>query len=384
MAPQTRIEETVPTTLPDDFGEWDSGAGAPPSTLPDDFEGFDSGPVAVLESPAPKAVALPPAVIKTPDFPAMRTAAVKPAPAPTPAPAPAPAPSSRKAERAARHAQPVARARAEEVPAPRPIHQVKAEPVAKETGKSKKTMVIAGIGAAVLVIVLLAVLIPMMRRKPAANSNLVVVSHPVMTQPGTEAPLDQPVTKPAAATQVQQTSTASTVATPAPTNQAPAVKSDLMNSQLSAPSRISRDLKNQDNEAAPSSNFAAGGLEGLGGSGGGVGAGMGSHAAPNVKFAAPKFVTISSGVAQGMLIQRTTPNYPAIAKTARVAGTVVLEATISKSGSIQSVKAVSGPEMLRQAAVDAVRAWRYKPYMLDNQPIEMQTTVNVVFSLGGS
>jgi protein TonB len=382
MAPQTRIEETVPSTLPDDFGEWDGGvAAAPPSTLPDDFEGFDSGPAAVLESPAPKAVAVPPAVTKTPDFPAMRSPVVK--PTPTPAPTPAPVQMSRKAERAARHAQPVARAKAEEVPAPRPIHQVKAEPVATETGKSKKTMVIAGIGAAVLVIVLLAVLIPMMRRKPAANSNLVVVSHPVMSQPGTEAPLDQPVTKPVAATPLQQTTTAATVATPAPTTPVP-VKSDLMNSQLNAPSRISKDLKNQDSEAAPSSNFAAGGLEGLGGSGGGVGAGMGSHAAPNVKFASPKFVTISSGVAQGMLVQRTTPNYPAIAKTARVAGTVVLEATISKSGSIESVKAVSGPEMLRQAAVDAVRSWRYKPYMLDNQPIEMQTTVNVVFSLGGS
>jgi protein TonB len=155
-----------------------------------------------------------------------------------------------------------------------------------------------------------------------------------------------------------------------------------MDKQLNAPSRIS--LKNQGQEAAPSTNFAAGGLEGLGGSGVGVGAGMGSHSAPNVKFAQPKFVTISSGVAQGMLVSRTTPNYPAIAKTARVAGTVVLEATISKTGTIESVKAVSGPEMLRQAAVDAVRSWRYKPYMLDNQPIEMQTTVNVVFSLGGS
>jgi len=209
------------------------------------------------------------------------------------------------------------------------------------------------------------------------------VSQPVMTQPGvgTESPLDKPVTKPTAATAAQQQTPA---ATPAPANQAPAqqAQSDAMDRQLNAASRIS--LKKGDNEAAPTGNFAAGGLENLGGAGGAVGAGLGSHAAPNVKFAQPKFVTISSGVAQGMLIQRTTPNYPSIAKTARVAGTVVLEATISKSGSIESVKAVSGPEMLRQAAVDAVRSWRYKPYMLDNQPIEMQTTVSVVFSLGGS
>ena len=382
MAPQ-RIEETVPNTLPDDFGEWDGGAtgATPPTTLPDDFEGFDSGPTPVLEAPAPKAVALPPTVTKTPDFPAMRSPAVKPAPAP----APAPAPVSRKAERAARHAQPVARAKAEEMPAPRAIRPVpvSAVPEATETGKSKKTMMMAGIGAAVLVIVLLFVLIPMMRRKPAPNNNVVAVSHPVVTQPGTEAPLDQPVTKPAAATpQQQQQATATAPATPAQTYQAP-VQSDAMDRQLNAPSRISKDLKSSDKEAAPTS-FAAGGLEGLGGSNAGVGAGIGSRTAPNVKFAQPKFVTISSGVAQGMLVQRTTPNYPSIAKTARVAGTVVLEATISKNGTIASVKAVSGPEMLRQAAVDAVRSWRYKPYLLDNQPIEMQTTVNGVFSLGGS
>jgi protein TonB len=253
-----------------------------------------------------------------------------------------------------------------------------------ETGKSKKTMMMAGIGAVVLVIVLLAVLIPMMRSKPASKNNVVVVSQPVVTQPGAEAPLDQPATKPAAATPLQQqqqaaASTAAT-ATPAQTAQAP-VPSDLMAKQLNEPSRIS--IKSPDKEAAPTS-FAAGGLEGLGGASSAMGAAIGSHTAPNVKFAQPKFVTISSGVAQGMLIQRSTPNYPAIAKTARVAGTVVLEATISKTGTIESVKAVSGPEMLRQAAVDAVRSWRYKPYMLDNQPIEMQTTVNVVFSLGGS
>jgi protein TonB len=292
---------------------------------------------------------------------------------------------NKKAERAARHVPAVVRAKAEEIPAPRPIQQVKAEPVAAETGKSKKTMMMAGIGAAVLVIILLAVLIPMMRNKPAAKSNVVVVSQPVVTQPGSEAKLDQPVTKPTASTPQQQTTantSANGAATSAPANAGPApVQPDAMDRQLNATSKISLKNGEKDNEAAPAANFAAGGMENLGG---GVGAGLGSHAAPNVKFAQPKIVTISSGVAQGMLIQRTTPIYPSIARTARVAGTVVLEATISKTGSIESVKAISGPEMLRQAAADAVRSWRYKPYLLDNQPIEMQTTVSVVFSLGGS
>lgn len=84
-----------------------------------------------------------------------------------------------------------------------------------------------------------------------------------------------------------------------------------------------------------------------------------------------------------MLIQKTPPVYPAIAKSARVAGTVELHAIIAKNGTIKNLQVVSGPEMLRQAAVDAVRTWRYRPYKLDNEPAEVETTINVVFTLGG-
>jgi len=62
---------------------------------------------------------------------------------------------------------------------------------------------------------------------------------------------------------------------------------------------------------------------------------------------------------------------------------VVLQATISKSGGIENLRVVSGPPMLQQAALDAVRAWRYKPYLLNGDPVEVETTVNVVFNLGG-
>jgi protein TonB len=77
------------------------------------------------------------------------------------------------------------------------------------------------------------------------------------------------------------------------------------------------------------------------------------------------------------------PQYPAIAKAARIQGTVVLQATISKSGSIQNLRVISGPPMLQQAALEAVRSWRYKPYLLNGDPVEVETTVNVVFNLGG-
>ncbi len=76
------------------------------------------------------------------------------------------------------------------------------------------------------------------------------------------------------------------------------------------------------------------------------------------------------------------PPYPAIAKAAGVQGTVILQATISKSGTIENLRVVSGPAMLQQAALDAVKTWRYRPYLLNGQPVEVETTVNVVFSLG--
>jgi protein TonB len=75
--------------------------------------------------------------------------------------------------------------------------------------------------------------------------------------------------------------------------------------------------------------------------------------------------------------------YPPIAKAARVQGTVVLQATISKAGTIENLRVVSGPAMLQQAALDAVKTWRYKPYLLNNEPVEVETTVNVIFTLGG-
>jgi periplasmic protein TonB len=94
-------------------------------------------------------------------------------------------------------------------------------------------------------------------------------------------------------------------------------------------------------------------------------------------------LSISSGVMAGNLLEKTVPLYPPIPKAARIQGTVVLQATISKAGLIQNLRVISGPTMLQQAALNAVRSWRYKPYLLNGEPVEVETTVNVVFSLGG-
>jgi protein TonB len=106
-------------------------------------------------------------------------------------------------------------------------------------------------------------------------------------------------------------------------------------------------------------------------------------AAPPVVRAEPKGPQrISSGVAEGMLLDRVVPVYPPIAREARVQGTVMLEATISTSGTIKNLRVLSGPAMLQQAAIDAVSRWRYRPYLLNSQPVEVETTVSVVFSMG--
>src|ERR1039457_7154178 len=162
------------------------------------------------------------------------------------------------------------------------------------------------------------------------------------------------------------------------------VQSEMMNNQLTAPTRIPHDIKMvAEREAPPTSGFGVAGMEGLGGSSSAVNDSLFGNKGPQVKAAAPKKVNISAGVMQGMLLQKTGPVYPPIAKAARVSGTVVLQATISKTGSIENLRIISGPAMLQQAALDAVRSWRYRPYLLNNDPVEVDTTVNVIFSLGG-
>lgn len=91
---------------------------------------------------------------------------------------------------------------------------------------------------------------------------------------------------------------------------------------------------------------------------------------------------VTSGVAQGQLMKQVPPQYPQQARQLRVEGAVVLQATISKDGSVKSVKVVSGHTLLTKAAVDAVKQWHYKPFTVDGQPVEADTQVKVNFTLG--
>ena len=93
---------------------------------------------------------------------------------------------------------------------------------------------------------------------------------------------------------------------------------------------------------------------------------------------------ISGGVTAGLLIAPIQPLYPPIAKARGTQGTVVIAAIISKTGRIESARVISGPIMLQSAALDAVRAARYRPYLMNGEPTEVETTISINFRMGSS
>jgi protein TonB len=107
----------------------------------------------------------------------------------------------------------------------------------------------------------------------------------------------------------------------------------------------------------------------------------GNTGAPVVHPAVRTPLRVSSGTEEGLIIEKRMPVYPPIAKATGTSGTVTLAAIISKTGTIENLHVISGSMMLQQAALDAVRTWRYRPYLLDGQPVEVETTVSVIFTL---
>jgi protein TonB len=102
---------------------------------------------------------------------------------------------------------------------------------------------------------------------------------------------------------------------------------------------------------------------------------------PDVRKVASGPVRVSAPVVEGLLIRKVTPIYPPIAIATGIEGTVVLQATISRTGSIENLRVMSGPMMLQQAALKAVQQWQYRPYLLNGQPVDVETTINVIFKL---
>lgn len=97
----------------------------------------------------------------------------------------------------------------------------------------------------------------------------------------------------------------------------------------------------------------------------------------------PSRIRVGANVAQAQLLHSVPPVYPELAKAARITGTVILHAIIARDGSVSQLEYVSGPPLLLKATIDAVSQWRYKPTLLNGQPLEVDTTISIVFSLGG-
>jgi protein TonB len=167
------------------------------------------------------------------------------------------------------------------------------------------------------------------------------------------------------------------------------IQTDIVNGELRTPTKIPQKIKMIQEDEAPPAMASAGVVGGVPGGipGGSMGGVIGSvlSSTPTVAphIATPQRVRVSSGVSSGLLIRRVNPTYPPLARQARIQGVVILQAQISKDGSIENLQLISGHPMLAPAAIEAVKQWKYKPYLLNGEPVEVDTQVQVNFTLAG-
>ena len=163
------------------------------------------------------------------------------------------------------------------------------------------------------------------------------------------------------------------------------IETELDQGVLRQPTKIPEKIKivkeeEQQTNTAGILGGVPGGVPG-GAAGGVIGGIIGSTTVP--KIAAPQRVRVSQGVTEGLLTRKVQPTYPPLAKTARIQGDVVLNAVISKNGTIENLRVMSGHPMLVTSALDAVKQWKYRPYVLNGEPVEVETTITVKFTLAG-
>ncbi len=353
MVPPEEIELNAPTTLPADFGEWDSGEAAAQAAA----------------APVPEFVPVSSPAPKPPAKPAAARVAVLPAAGRAPsAPARPPAPAYTEFE-------PVRQA-----PQPQRAKPAESRPQAESAEPEKK----AGAGKFVVIGVVALVLIgggsaaymkgrpkaaPTNQPVPAQTAAMTASQKPAAQGPGTQA---NGSTSSSANTQANNTHAAETTQSA----EALGAQAAAIDQQANAPSRISKDLGMlRGSDAPPSADFGSG-AEGP------VNNPFSGQSGPKVKVAQQK-VAVSSGPSAPLVMQKARVVYPQMARTSHgdfISGTVVIQATILKTGAVGNLRAISGPALLRQAALDSVKNWRFKPSMLDGQPVEADTTVSVTFA----
>jgi periplasmic protein TonB len=173
-----------------------------------------------------------------------------------------------------------------------------------------------------------------------------------------------------------------------PRTAAPTATQSTVIPRLVAPGRVPRTIPIADDTLVPPTGFPAGGP--------GPGFVSGSPDGAALPFISGTNVVVptlhptiahairTSTMMEGNLIRRVEPVYPPLAKIGRIQGSVVLSALISKDGVMENLHALSGHPMLVPAAISAVSQWRYRPYILNNDPIEVETQITVNFVLGGN
>ena len=160
--------------------------------------------------------------------------------------------------------------------------------------------------------------------------------------------------------------------------------------KLIAPRAIPKDINIIKEEELPPDMGMVGVTGGVpggvpGGQAGGVLGGIigGVGSAPPPPREGPKRIRVGGQVQAARVISQARPTYPPLAKQARIQGVVRLQAIIAKDGTVQELQVLSGHPLLVQSAQDAVRQWRYQPTLLNGEPVEVVTTIDVIFTLGG-
>jgi TonB family protein len=359
MASTEKIGSTPLTTLPADFSEWD--AGDTPATLPDNFSGFDPvtdfSPVSRQPAQSLKSNVAEWTVVNR-----------------APSAVSSILPNSHISDNTT-SSQSYSNEYA------RNDSGIDSQGKAHGLSRFGTKMSIIAFGTILILTTSAALIYKGSRHKTAATApSAIQTTHVTDSSKPSPATIEpEPQTTETSITQHPVMTTTVTTVAEVPSQH---VNAEMMNSQLSEPSRISKDIKKPvQQDQTSSSNFGIASIDGIGGNSGSIGNVFGNRKTPDVKAEVPTKVNLPSAVAMKLIQKETNPIYPPIAKAARVSGSVLLQISISKAGTVESCHAISGPTMLLQAALDAVKTWHFKPYLLNNQPVEVDTTVNIKFHL---
>ena len=407
MASRAQITEILPETLPGDFVEWDVVS---PSTQPVPSVGSEPGPgVGVVSKPATQPPQAHPAGVAPGNMPhgaALSVSALENTVGVSTLRQAQSLNAALPSSRDIRLQEAVPAIHQPRFSAPRVndtrtatttaefhdllFHSLRASAVGRTRPSKKKWPIVAGASATLLLILGAAIIIPAFNRDRVTSVK--PADPPAPTMATIQQPEDAAATHARSKLRVPASTAAATTAREAQINSEAARRpvqknagpspdqAQMMHDQLHTPARLQMKPTFAEQTPLPPDGFAASDIARLDNSNA-IGAVFGSPKQPKVQIASQQAIKVTSGVALALLTQKTQPIYPPIAKSARVSGTIVLTATISKTGRVENLSVVSGPPMLRGSAVDAVRTWRFKPYMLYNQPTAIETTINITFSL---